>query len=260
MKLDECIKLHMRMGGVGAAVTCVFCLVACGIVLIDGYNGLNPLAASAGAALGLSLRGLKKIFYSSLYGSPSTFYGSLPVSAGTLIFSKIFTAGCFLFLGVVCFLMGFTPMIAKACWGITEAEPQKVMAQLLVNMGYHPMKTPLFAAVAFLGLAAFFYAAAAVIQWVIVLVQSRPAGGKRAGGKRAMFTQKLRVTVLNTFGITAGVLTVILLNGAPYWWLAEKLPACPVLAPAAALAVNLCLTGVCIRQSVRLIERRYRPA
>lgn len=260
MKLDECIKLHMRMGGYGAAATCGFCLVACGIVLIDGYDGNSGLGGAAGAAMGLSLRGLHKIFYSSLYGSPAAFYGSLPIPTGTLVLSKIFTAGCFLFLGVLCNLMAFAPAIAKACWGITQTEPQKVIAQLLVNLGYFPMKAPLFVAVAFLGLAAFFYAAAAVIQWVIVRVQSSRAGAKRAGGKRAMFAQKLRVILLNIFGIAAGILVVILLNGAPYWWLAERMPAHPVLAPSATLAVNLCLTGVCIRQSVRLIERRYRPA
>ncbi len=252
MKLDACIKIHLHMGGYGALLVAITMVTVTLFFMIGGFYEAGILGACGIAGIMLSPRRLRKICCSSLYGDSALLYYSLPVSHGVLIAGKVYAAGVLLLLGGLPLLYAVFPLIGEYCWGIAVQKPQRVVMQLLVNLGYHPMKIPLFLGLAFLSTVLFFFAAAAVVQFVVVWVHSlQPA-------KKNRTSEEIRRALRMSLCIPTGILVTASLNGLPYWWLTEKLPAYPALIPAAVIAVNLTLLSGCGLISCWLLKKHYR--
>ena len=245
-KLDAYIRTQMSLiYGELFFLLCVilFCFLGSvsGAYDAASLSGLVYVPYFIGGLL-MTARAFFKIFCRSLFGSDAMLYQSLPVSAAVQVIARIFAAGILLtaylmpifwvglsFVGRILYRTSFTLLVP----------------QVLINLGWHPAKAPLFAALMLVSLIAFCFTLAALALLAAEAVETSKSGGKNR-------------TFLVVLAGVADLVILIAVNLLPYLLVTGARIGEPALVPAGVLAVNILLGGACGWLSVNLLEKHYR--
>ena len=202
---------------------------------------LLPLAA---ASVYFVYKGMRKLFYESIYGPSASLFQALPVSASQMVSGKIFTGGVFLLLLPAVMLAAGGLMAALAGSGVENYVDS--LLQNFVDEGALTNQLPLILAAELLVAVIASFKEAAVIFYGVAVYQSLPAHLKKWYMKLLVVIEAWAIQALSASAVE-GRFTIADLD---YTALRPLLDAC----------LQAAVLAILVKQIIKLVEKKYQLA
>jgi len=237
--LDSYIKTNFKLIDNEMGIACV--VVGAAFAFLSSFVGIFLLLPLACVSVYFVYKGLRKLFYDSVYGPSASLFQALPVTPLQMVSGKIFTAGVFLLLLPAVIVAAGALMAALTGGGLGNFVDS--LLQNFIDEGAATAQLPLILAAEFLLVVAASFKEASVVFYGVASYQSLPAHLKKWYMKILVIIEALAIQGFSVNAVD-GLFTVA---GLSY----------TVLRPLADACVQVAVLVILVKLTVKLVEKKY---